>query len=173
MPSIFCIWRITPRLYRISNTAVSRFDYQKRKCIAESDNITLNVTDFSITEYTYTNCFVAAAVEEMNSKCLKKNDSVKAGTVDKDLACKYKYLSQVGRWNLDKKSNKYCFPSCLRSSIHIFTIIRTQACFSDTKTTSIPLNIERSWVQLAAIKLKLPVSLLLWLSIQSFKSLYL
>ena len=113
-------------MYNISDSAVSRFDYQKRKCIADSDNITLNVTDFSITQYTYTNCFVAAAVEEMNSNCLKKNDSVNPGTVDKDLACKHKFLSQVGRWNLDKKSNKYCYPSCLRSSITII-ILQTEA----------------------------------------------
>ena len=109
---------------------MSRFDYKKRKCIAASDNITLNVTDFSITQYTYTNCFIAAAVEEMNSNCLKKNGTVKSGTVDKDLACKLKYLSQVGRWNLDKKSNKYCFPSCLRSSIYIYNDYNTDISFN-------------------------------------------
>ena len=58
----------------------------------EADNINLNVTDFDITEYTYTNCFIAAAVEEMNKNCLQKTDSRRSVTGDRNLACKHKYL---------------------------------------------------------------------------------
>ena len=103
--------KITPEIYDISDNALSRFSYDERKCIVDSD-ISLNVTVWGISEYSQVNCLVSAMNEELNQNC--KNDS------ETNFAkCTWIYAKQIGRWKYDKSSKKECLPSCKRE-VNIF-----------------------------------------------------
>ena len=90
--------KITPTLFGIADNARNRFDYLKRKCVSEEDGIVLNNTQFEITQYSESNCLMAAALEQTNKTCYS-NDSKTL-----DLKCFIDNMKQVGRWKFDEVS---------------------------------------------------------------------
>ena len=92
--------KIKPELYDLSKRADERFNYKIRKCVAPGE-ITLNVSQLEINEYTQVNCLISAMWNERKLNC----------KVD-DLMCKNSFSNQLGRWKEDKGSGKICLPSC-------------------------------------------------------------
>ena len=95
-PGELSILKITPTLFGITGTARKRFDYLERKCVSEEDGITFNITQFDITQYSESNCFMAAALEQTYKKCLNNN------TKTSYLKCFIDDMEQIGRWKFDE-----------------------------------------------------------------------
>ena len=100
--------RISPTLYGISKGALNNFEYTDRKCVGNEE---INLKDFKT--YSLSNCFVAAAYTEISANCpgTVVNEGMDTGI---KLACTLEYMSQVGRWKIERQSQKQCFPSCER-----------------------------------------------------------
>ena len=92
--------KITPVLYDLTKRARERFDYMKRKCVAPGE-ISLNVSELWISDYTQVNCLISAMWNEKKLNCK-----------DDDLKCKNSFSNQLGRWKEDKGSGKICLPGC-------------------------------------------------------------
>ena len=106
-PGEMAVIKITPEIYDISDEALSRFTYDRRKCIVNSD-ITRNEESVGATsEYSQVNCLMLAMADEMNQTCNTSNNNV-------DKECIYRISKQIGRWKYDKNSMKECLPSCKR-----------------------------------------------------------
>ena len=96
--------KITPEMYDISDEALSRFSYDERKCIVNSDITRNEESVWATSEYSQVNCLVFAMADEMNQTCNTNND----------IDCIYRISNQIGRWKYDKNSKKECLPSCKR-----------------------------------------------------------
>ena len=94
-PGELSILKITPTLFGITDTARKRFDYLERKCVSEEDGITLNNTQFDINQYSESNCFMAAALDQTNKKCTNNNTQT-------HLKCFIDNMQQIGRWKFDE-----------------------------------------------------------------------
>ena len=92
--------KVKPELYDLSEKANERFDYKKRKCVAPGE-ISLNVSELGISDYTQVNCLISAMWNERKLNC-----------TDDDLKCANSFSNQLGRWKEDKGSGKICLPSC-------------------------------------------------------------
>ena len=95
-PGELSILKITPTLFGITGTARKRFDYLERKCVSEEDGITFNITQFDISQYSESNCFMAAALEQTYKKCSYNN------TQTSYLKCFIDDMEQIGRWKFDE-----------------------------------------------------------------------
>ena len=107
-PGKLAMIKIRPKIYNISQGAFDRFDYKDRKCVGNNEVNLKPHFDY----YSLPNCLVAATYTEIAANCpgYMFNDP-NTGTVQ---ACGMKYRNQIGRWKVDKKSEKQCFPSCNR-----------------------------------------------------------
>ena len=94
------IVKILPELYDLSKSAHEGFEYKVRKCVAPNE-ISLNVSELGISDYTQVNCLISAMWNEMKLNC----------TAD-DTRCVNSFSNQLGRWKEDKGSGKICLPSC-------------------------------------------------------------
>ena len=96
--------KVVPVIHRITESAAA-FDSEARRCIlSESLEYNISGSGYDITEYSLTNCWLTAALQEMEARC-SKNES---------LACKVGVLRQVGTWNKDRQRDIDCYPRCRR-----------------------------------------------------------
>ena len=93
--------KIKPELYDLTERARDRFDYKKRKCVAPGE-ISLNVSELGISDYTQVNCLISAMWNEKKLICSDADD----------LKCENSISNQLGRWKEDKGSGKTCLPGC-------------------------------------------------------------
>ena len=91
--------KIEPKLYDLTKRAHERFDYKKRKCVAPGE-ISLNVSQLDIKDYTQVNCLISAMWNEMELNC------------SNEVKCQNSFINQLGRWKEDKVSGKICLPTC-------------------------------------------------------------
>ena len=115
--------KIFPSLYDVTPAALNRFDYKQRKCVGggEIDLDQLSLTDGSLVPlaYSLTNCFKSAMMTELVTNCpgfveAIRNPGTESALSGNTLACTRGYTNQIGRWKVDNKSKKQCFPSCKR-----------------------------------------------------------
>ena len=103
-PGRFARIQIHPKLYSISIEALANFDYIDRKCVGKNE---IKMEYFET--YGLSNCLVSAALSVANETCHGEGDLKGLA-----LGCVTTFAKQVGRWKIDKASNKQCLPSCER-----------------------------------------------------------
>ena len=107
-PGKMAMIKISPKLFSISEGALDNFNYIDRKCVGNGE---IDLGYFE--RYSLSNCLVAATYTQISDNCpgYSLNESDATGT---NLACFNKHMNQVGRWKIEKMSQKQCFPSCER-----------------------------------------------------------
>ena len=115
--------QIFPSLYDITPASLDRFDYTQRKCVGENEieltQLSQQGGDSLPLNYTLTNCLKSAMMTELIRNCPgfiqayinPGTDSFLSGNL---MDCTREYMNQIGRWKIDEKSGKQCFPTCKR-----------------------------------------------------------
>ena len=100
--------KIIPELEAASRRAISNYNFAERRCLTNSETH-IRLPDYMLESQSqnqsqsYTNCLVAATLQQAGNLC--------AGVLS-SLACRRKYLSQVGSWS--KINGTSCYPACTR-----------------------------------------------------------